>query len=175
VPFFNPFHFDHGQGRIGQHKLLNLSDCTMKMQLSTSAFLCVLYIACSPCEGASGDAFTMINKVQTMCEVESMSLASKLSDNYNSLDEAAEKEDRMKHEFVAAHIGFGWDHALGTKVRANDRVSELQKVQIMLAADATVFASPSNVLFYRVEAGWMTLPHLRTMLRTTNGSTSMVI
>jgi len=73
----------------------------------------------------------MINKVQTMCEVESMSLASKLSDNYNSLDEAAEKEDRMKHEFVAAHIGFGWDHALGTKVRADDRVSELQKVQIM--------------------------------------------
>ena len=74
----------------------------------------------------------MINKIQTMCEMESISLASKLSDYYNSLDEAAEKEDRMKHEFIAEHIGFGWDHALGAKVRADERVSELQKVYLQV-------------------------------------------
>ena len=57
-----------------------------------------------------------------------MAIASKLSDSYNSLYDASEKEDRMKHEFVAGHIGFGWDHAQGIKGHADDTVSELQKV-----------------------------------------------
>lgn len=63
-----------------------------------------------------------------MCELDSMTMSSKLSDYYNSLDEATPKQDRTKHEFFAEHIGFGWEHSASARGQIPAEVAELQKV-----------------------------------------------
>jgi hypothetical protein len=73
------------------------------------------------CTANWGDAFGLISRTQTFCELDSMTVASKLADSYNSLDESARKLDRMKHEYVMEHLGFGWEHALIGKERDDEK------------------------------------------------------
>lgn len=79
----------------------------------------VIILCCRQCSANWGDAFGLISRVQTFCELDSMTTASKLADKYNSLDETAQKLDRMKHEYVMEHLGFGWDHALVGKTHGS--------------------------------------------------------
>ena len=80
-----------------------------------------------------GDPFGMITKIQTFCEHDAITMASKLSDTYNSLDEITNRQARMQHEFIVEHLGFGWDAAFSGKdhgevVHSSESVANLQEV-----------------------------------------------
>jgi hypothetical protein len=81
-----------------------------------------------------GDPFGLISRVQTFCELNALTTASKLSDTYNSLDESTRKSDRMKQEYIMEHTGFGWTTAAGLMhgslldTSASTAVDSLQKV-----------------------------------------------
>lgn len=82
------------------------------------SWLFVLAVSTERCYANVGDAFGLINRVQTFCELDSITTASKLADKYNSLDEVATKEDRMDHEYIIEHLGFGWEYGAAGKAGA---------------------------------------------------------
>ncbi len=51
------------------------------------------------CPGDPGDAYGMINAVQTDCEYEALTSGTRLSDVYNSYDESIPAIDRTHHQF----------------------------------------------------------------------------
>lgn len=50
--------------------------------------------------------FQLINKVQTECEYESITVGTKIADAYNSLTEDRRNPDRLAHPYVKEHLGF---------------------------------------------------------------------
>jgi hypothetical protein len=100
----------------------------------------VLFISVSGVYCNWGDPFGLINRVQTFCELNALTTASKLSDTYNSLDEATRKTDRMKQEFIMENTGFGWTNAAGfmhdsmLDTPASTAVDSLQKVHRLVPA-----------------------------------------
>jgi len=84
-------------------------------------------------------------------------MSSKLSDYYNSLDEATPKQDRTKHEFFAEHIGFGWEHSASARGQIPAEVAVLQKVVDTLYVDTQLshehLRTYFNVYFCRKEVG----------------------
>ncbi len=52
-----------------------------------------------PCPGDPGDAYGMINAVQTECEFEALTTGSRLADAYNSYDESVSSIDRTHHQY----------------------------------------------------------------------------
>ena len=81
------------------------------------------------CDGNYGDAFGLINRQQTFCELNSMTTASKLIDSFNSMDEAATIENRMKHEYVVNNLGFGWNYAFMSRSHEHATEPEVQHAQ----------------------------------------------
>ncbi len=62
--------------------------------------------------GGTGDPYTLINRIQTDCELEALSFGTRLGDAYNSYDEGTEWDVRMHNDFVAEHLAFsGWIQA----------------------------------------------------------------
>jgi hypothetical protein len=56
-----------------------------------------------------GDAYTMISRHETECELESLSVGSALADRYNSLDEATDWDLRIHNDYLTERLGFaGW-------------------------------------------------------------------
>lgn len=56
----------------------------------------------------SSDA-AWISKVQSDCELEALNIGTRLSDRYNSLDEATEWDTRIHHDYLVKYLGFaGW-------------------------------------------------------------------
>ena len=53
-----------------------------------------------------GEPYGQLTKLQTQCEVESLTTGSVLADNYNSLDEDTEWDARMHSDFMTEHLGF---------------------------------------------------------------------
>jgi hypothetical protein len=52
---------------------------------------------------------TWITKVQSDCELEALNIGSRLSDRYNSFDEATEWDIRIHHDYLTKYLGFaGW-------------------------------------------------------------------
>lgn len=50
-----------------------------------------------------------ISKVQADCELEALSVGTRLADRYNSLDEATEWDTRIHHDYLTKYLGFaGW-------------------------------------------------------------------
>ena len=59
--------------------------------------------------GAPGDAYTLISRAQTECEVEALTTGTRLADVYNSLDEQTEWDVRIHNDYLTEHMGFaGW-------------------------------------------------------------------
>jgi hypothetical protein len=94
------------------------------------------------CAANWGDAFGLISRTQTFCELDSMTVASKLADSYNSLDESARKLDRMKHEYVMEHLGFGWEHSLVGRERDDEKRLSLLTVAQTTQTVRVVRVSP---------------------------------
>lgn len=53
-----------------------------------------------------GEPYGQLTKLETQCEVESLTTGSLLADNYNSLDEGTEWDARMHSDFMTEHLGF---------------------------------------------------------------------
>ena len=53
-----------------------------------------------------GEPYGLISKLQTQCEVEGLSIGTALADNYNSMDEDTEWDQRIHSDFFAEHLGF---------------------------------------------------------------------
>ena len=73
-------------------------------------FYAVLVVITATCSGEDGKPFQRIDRRQTFCELNSITTATKLSDHFNSMDEHVKKNERMNLEFIAEHLGFGWEH-----------------------------------------------------------------
>jgi hypothetical protein len=80
---------------------------------STMNFSCRLFLAYSVlmvsiknAEPAVGDAYTMISRHQTDCELESLSVGTALADKYNSFIEGTEREERLKNDYLMQRLGF---------------------------------------------------------------------
>lgn len=57
----------------------------------------------------SGEPYTLINRVQTECELEALSYGTKLTDSYNYYDEDTEWDMRIHNDYITEHLGFaGW-------------------------------------------------------------------
>eukprot|EP01038_Epipyxis_sp_PR26KG_P015975 gene15975-21681_t len=53
-----------------------------------------------------GMPYSMINKIKTECELESLTVGSRLSDAYNSYNESVELKERTINSFFTDHLGF---------------------------------------------------------------------
>lgn len=77
---------------------------------------CVLISLCA-CntwtQSKAGDAYELINRVQTECEAESLQVGSTLADRYNSLDEATEMDVRMHNDHLTENLGLAEWLAVG--------------------------------------------------------------
>ncbi len=56
--------------------------------------------------GEIGDPYGLISRVQTECEMSSMTFGTRLSDAFNSLDESTSNGTRIHHEYLVEHLGF---------------------------------------------------------------------
>ena len=57
---------------------------------------------------AVGDAYTLLNKIKTSCEMNSMVVGSKLIDYYNSYDEHTDRYIRMTNDYFMRQLGFAY-------------------------------------------------------------------
>jgi hypothetical protein len=57
---------------------------------------------------AVGDAYTLLNKIKTSCEMNSMVVGSKLVDYYNSYDEHTDRYIRMTNDYFTRQLGFAY-------------------------------------------------------------------
>jgi len=57
---------------------------------------------------AAGDAYTLLNKIKTSCEMNSMVVGSKLIDYYNSYDEHTDRYIRMTNDYFMRQLGFAY-------------------------------------------------------------------
>jgi hypothetical protein len=79
--------------------------------------------------GNYGDAFGLINKVQTECEQATLTVASKLADTYNSFDETVHGPDRLKDDYIMEHLGFEWALSVNEASIDAKTVHTLQQVR----------------------------------------------
>jgi hypothetical protein len=54
----------------------------------------------------AGGAYTLINRIETECELEALSVGTALADRYNSADEATEWDVRIHNDYLTEHLGF---------------------------------------------------------------------
>ncbi len=65
--------------------------------------------AASTCPLVIGKPFTLMDKVTTQCELEALSVGTRLADHYNSYDEDTEWDTRIHNDYLVEHLGFaGW-------------------------------------------------------------------
>ena len=78
------------------------------MKFSCRIFLAysVLLVSIKNAEPAPGDAYTMISRLQTDCELESLSVGTALADKYNSFIEGTERDERLKNDYLMQRLGF---------------------------------------------------------------------
>lgn len=51
----------------------------------------------------------LINKIIRECELEALSVGTRLADHYSSFDEQTEWDVRIHHDYLVEHLGFaGW-------------------------------------------------------------------
>lgn len=53
--------------------------------------------------------YTLMDKITTQCELEALSVGTRLADHYNAYDEETEWDTRIHHDYLVEHLGFaGW-------------------------------------------------------------------
>ena len=57
-------------------------------------------------QSADGDAYGLISKLQTECELEALLVGSTLADRYNSFDEGTEWDTRLHNDYLIENLGF---------------------------------------------------------------------
>ena len=57
-------------------------------------------------QAIKGDAYDLISRQQTECEVEALQVGTALADRYNSLDEGSERDVRMHNDYLTENLGF---------------------------------------------------------------------
>jgi hypothetical protein len=72
--------------------------------------LALLLKACAAEDGNSrGSAYTLLNKLNTECELEALNVGTRLADRYNMYDEQTEWDTRIHNDYLVQHLGFaGW-------------------------------------------------------------------
>lgn len=61
------------------------------------------------CHYVIGKPFTLMDKITTQCELEALSVGTRLADHYNSYDEDTEWDTRIHNDYLVEHLGFaGW-------------------------------------------------------------------
>ena len=84
----------------------------MKQGIVTIALYCQLVLSflrgsLTSAEELGGRGW--ISKTQADCELEALSVGTRLADRYNSLDEATEWDTRIHHDYLTKYLGFaGW-------------------------------------------------------------------
>ena len=53
-----------------------------------------------------GEPYTLINKVQTQCELLSLNVGTMLADSFNNFDENTERDQRLHHNYLSQYLGF---------------------------------------------------------------------
>jgi len=74
--------------------------------------LCKLFLfallACSVTSGLA-KTYSLMDKITTQCELEALSVGTRLADHYNSFDEDTEWDTRVHNDYLVEHLGFaGW-------------------------------------------------------------------
>lgn len=65
--------------------------------------------AAMACSFAMGKPYSLMDKVTTQCELEALSVGTRLADHYNSYDEDTEWDTRIHNDYLVEHLGFaGW-------------------------------------------------------------------
>ena len=87
---------------------------------------------------AVGDAYTLLSKAQTICEMKIMVVGSKLVDYYNSYDEHTDRYVRMTNDYFMNMLGFAYwmqsqyiyNHLrLSSNQQFHDRFQEINAIQ----------------------------------------------
>jgi len=81
-----------------------------------------------------GDAYTLLNKIKTSCEMNSMVVGSKLIDYYNSYDEHTDRYIRMTNDYFMRQLGFAYwlqssymyNHLLSSSSSSSSSPSSMQ-------------------------------------------------
>lgn len=66
----------------------------------------VLLVSIRNASPAEGDAYSLISRHQTDCELETLSLGSALADKYNSFFEGTEQQERLRNEYLMQRLKF---------------------------------------------------------------------
>ena len=69
-------------------------------------FLLILLNSNIEVKTADGTAYGLITRHQTECELESLSVGTKLADSYNSLDEDTDWDVRIHEDYLVERLGF---------------------------------------------------------------------
>jgi hypothetical protein len=89
-------------------------------------------------EPAAGDAYTMISRHQTECELESLSVGTALADKYNSFIEGTEQDERLKNDYLMQRLGFLTQPGSGGHANiSNSSYWALENQWIYMLGDAT--------------------------------------
>ena len=57
----------------------------------------------------AGRPYTLLDKITTQCELEALSVGTRLADQYNMFDEQTEWDTRIHNDYLVEHLGFaGW-------------------------------------------------------------------
>ena len=80
--------------------------CSFKL-LFTKTFVLLHYVV--PCITQDGEAYQLISRMQTECELEALTAGTMLADRYNSMDEGTEWDIRIHNDYLVENLGFaGW-------------------------------------------------------------------
>lgn len=72
-------------------------------------YIIVIYCILITLDICLSKPYTWINKIVTECELEALSIGTRLSDQYSSYDEQTEWDVRIHHEYLVKYMGFaGW-------------------------------------------------------------------
>lgn len=96
---------------IGKHKFGLFVDEFHHVRpfLRTMRGWILVAFAALSCHYVIGKPFTLMDKVTTQCELEALSVGTRLADHYNSYDEDTEWDTRIHNDYLVEHLGFaGW-------------------------------------------------------------------
>ena len=76
---------------------------TMMMMMLIVCMMLLCMIDCRRQPGEWGAIYGLLDKTQTACEVQALTVGSLLADRYNSLDEETEWDQRL-HTGISSHL-----------------------------------------------------------------------
>ena len=81
------------------------------LSLIVRSFCLLVILQCTRAGELSskGSAYKLLDKITTDCELEALSVGTRLADRYNMYDEDTEWDTRIHNDYLVEHLGFaGW-------------------------------------------------------------------